>query len=116
MADELTFDRRRGARASSPTMRDVLGVLFRQRRLVLASFAVVFVAVLLYGLLSPSYQAEMKVLVRRGRVAPPMTPQPTALSEFSRVDVTEEELNSEVELLRDEDILRRVVLATGLAA
>ena len=116
MTEEITFDRRRAARASSPTMRDVLAVLFRQRRLVLVSFAVVLLAVLLYGLLSPSYQAAMKVLVRRGRVDPPITPQPTALSEFSRIDVTEEELNSEVQLLRDDEILRKVVLATGLDA
>jgi uncharacterized protein involved in exopolysaccharide biosynthesis len=114
MAEEITFDPRRAAPASSPTMRDLLAVLFRQWRLVLVSFAVVFLAVLLYGLLSPSYQAEMKILVRRGRVDPPITPQPTTLSEFSRMDVTEEELNSEVQLLRDEDLLRKVVLATGL--
>jgi uncharacterized protein involved in exopolysaccharide biosynthesis len=114
MADEIVLDRRRTSRASSPTLRDVLSVLFRQRKLGMISFAAIFLGAVLYGFLLPSYQAQMRVLVRRGRVDPPMTAQPTALSEFSRYEVTEEELNSEVELLRDQDILRRVVLATKL--
>ncbi|MGB7864766.1 MAG: hypothetical protein WCF74_15345, partial [Candidatus Sulfotelmatobacter sp.] len=36
--------------------------------------------------------------------------------DFSRVEVTEEELNSEVELLKDDDVLRHVVEATDLAS
>jgi uncharacterized protein involved in exopolysaccharide biosynthesis len=115
MGDEITLDRKRYARATSPSVRDVMAVLFRQRRLLTTSFAVVFLAVLLYGVLTNSYPAEMKVLVRRGRLDPPMAPQPTAVSEFSRTEVTEEEINSEVELLRNSDILRRVVIANGLA-
>jgi len=83
-------------------MRDLLAVLFRQRGLVLISFAGIFLAVVLYGLFAPSYEAQMKVLVRRGRVDPVVTPTPTQSPEFQRHEVTEEELNSEVELLRDE--------------
>jgi hypothetical protein len=81
-------------------MRDVLLIVFRQRRLLLVSFVATFLAVLLYGLFTPSYQAQMKVLVRRGRIDPVVTSTPTQPPLF-REEVTEEELNSEVELLRD---------------
>jgi uncharacterized protein involved in exopolysaccharide biosynthesis len=96
-------------------MRDLLAVMFRQRRLALISFAGVLVAVLLYRLSMPVYQAEMKVLVRHGRVDPVMTATPTE-PQFEHEEVAEEELNSEVELLRDQEILRTVAKASGLAA
>ena len=95
-------------------MRDLLAVLFRQRRLLVTSFVVVFLAVVIYGLLAPSYQAHMKVLVQRGRVDPVVTPAPTSSLQFIHDEVGEEELNSEVELLRDQQILRTVVKAAGL--
>jgi uncharacterized protein involved in exopolysaccharide biosynthesis len=100
----------------SPTMRDLLAVVFRQRRLVLVSFAGIFLTVLLYGLLAPSYQAQMKVLVRRGRVDPVVTPTPTQSPQSAHDEVPEEQLNSEVELLRDEEVLRTVVQSSGLAS
>ena len=57
----------------------------------------------------------MKVLLRRGRIDPAVTPTPSSSPAFEHDEITEEELNSEVELLRDTDILRQVVLETGLA-
>ena len=114
MGEELTI-LRKPASAPTPTMRDLLAVLFRQRRLGFSSFAAVSLAVVLYGVLAPSYQAHMKVLVRRGRVDAPVTPTPTPSPMFQREEVTEEELNSQVELLRDDEILRTVVLAAGLS-
>ena len=114
MGEELSLNARRGSVTSGPTARDIVAVFFRRRRVFLISFAVVFLATLFYAVFLPSYQSQMKILVRRGRLDPPMAPQPTTASEYSRYDVTEEELNSEVELLRDDDILRRVVLANHL--
>lgn len=113
MGDELTIIRRPVA-AVSPTMRDVFAVLFRQRRLGLISFTAIFAAAVLYGVLAPSYQAHMKVLVRRGRVDTPITPTPSPSPMFQRDEITEEEVNSQVELLRDDEILRKVVQAAGL--
>ena len=103
----------RSTRIPSPTLRDLLAVVFRQRRLVLISFVVIFLAVVLYGLVAPPYQSEMKVLVRRGRVDPVVSSTPSQ-SEFEREGVTEEEMNSEVELLHDDEILRTVVRRAGL--
>jgi uncharacterized protein involved in exopolysaccharide biosynthesis len=105
----------RPARVPSPTMRDVVAVLFRQRRVVFISFAGILLGLLSYRLLCPCYQAEMKVLVSRSRINPAVTPTPTQL-QLDRENVTEEELNSEVELLRDQEILRTVARAAGLAS
>ncbi len=114
MAEELTLISRPVC-ASAPTARDVAAVFFRQRRLFVFSFLSVFLAALAYGMLAPSYVAEMKVLVRRGRQDPLITPVPTPPAEFARDQVSEEELNSEAELLRDRDTLRDVVEKAGLA-
>ena len=115
MPEELSLIRR-SAPVNLVTARDLVAVLFRQRRLVLISFAGIWLAVLLYGLIAPSYQAHMKVLVQKGRVDPAVSPAPTQSPQFERQEVTEEELNSEVELLRDEEILGNVALSAGLAS
>jgi len=96
------------------TLRDVVAVPFRQRRLLLASFIVILFALVLSGMLTPTYQAEMKILARRERVDPVVTSQPNADPPVVREEITESELNSEVELLNSQDLLRQVVLATGL--
>jgi uncharacterized protein involved in exopolysaccharide biosynthesis len=100
-------------RENSPTMRDLLAVLFRQPRLVLISFSLIFLGILTYGIVAPSYESEMKVLLRRGRVDPAVTPIGSQ-AEFERQDVTEEEVNSEAELLQDDEILRTIIQNAGL--
>ena len=80
----------------------------------LLSFMPIFLAVLGYGVFAPSYQAHMNVLVRRGRVDPLVTPAPTPSPMLQRDEISEEELNSQVELLRDDEILRTVVQVPGL--
>ena len=115
MPEELILRRKR-TEISCPTTRDLLAVFFRQRRLSLCSFAVIFLMVLLYGVFTPPYEAHMKVLVGRGRIDPVMTAQANAPPEFGREEISEQELNSEAELLRDEELLAKVVRVTGLAA
>ena len=114
MGEELTI-LQKPALASSPSLRDLAAVLFRQKRLVVLSFAMVLLAVVLYGFLAPSYRAHMRVLVRRGRMDPAVAPTPSPAMQFEHPEVTEEELNSELELLADDEILRRVVQSSGLA-
>ena len=114
MVQEQSLERRWIGPTPSLTARDAVAVLFRRRGIFIVSFAVLFLSALLYAFLLPSYESQMKILVRRGRLDPPMTPQPTRSSEYSRYDVTEEEFNSEIELLKDQDILRQVVLAQHL--
>jgi uncharacterized protein involved in exopolysaccharide biosynthesis len=99
----------------SPTLRDVLMVFFRHRRLIAWSFLVVFAAVVAFASVVPRYEASMRVLVRRGRLDPPITPQASTQADFTRQPISEEEINSEVELLRDDEILRRVARKNDLA-
>lgn len=104
----------RDSRAPSPTLRELAAILFRHSRAIAISSVLVFAAVLSYGLLSPRYEAHLKVLLRRGRSDPVISPQPPSLADFSRPSISEEELNSEVELLHDDSILRQVVVSCGL--
>jgi uncharacterized protein involved in exopolysaccharide biosynthesis len=103
------------ASLNSPTLRDIAAVFFRQKSLLTISFVVIATAGILYSALFPSYRAEMKVLLRRSRIDPEVSPTPTPSPAFEHDEITEEELNSEVELLHDDDLLRQVVLDTGLA-
>src|SRR6266404_8815446 len=100
---------------SPPTLRDVATILFRQSRFIVATFTLVFLATLLCAFLSPRYEAHFKVLLRRGRLDPLVSTQPAA-PDFTRPAISEEELNSEVELLRDEGLLKQVVVQCGLVA
>ena len=102
--------------APSPTLRELAAILFRQSRFVAASFTLVFLATLLYAFVSPRYEARLKVLLRRGRSDPVVSAQPASLADFTRPAISEEELNSEVELLRDEGLLKQVVVQCGLVA
>ncbi len=106
---------RKAQQPASPTVREVAIVLFRQRKVFVGVSGLVLVLAAVYAFAGATYRAHVRVLVRRGRVDPPVTAQPNAPSDFSRVEITEEELNSEVELLKDTDVLRRVVEANDLA-
>ena len=115
MRDEMAVNRRRSEVVRpSPTMRDVLAVVFRQRRLATACFVGVLVLTALYWVVAPAYQAHMTILLRRERVDPAVTAEATEPLQLSRVEVSEEDLNSEVALLQDESLLRKVVEANGL--
>ena len=98
----------------SPTPRDLAATLFRRPRLVAASFGFVLLATMLFGVFSARYESHFKVLLRRGRFDPIVSSQPASAMDFTRPDITEGELNSEVELLRDEDLLKQVVKMAGL--
>lgn len=108
------MSQRQNSEPNPPTLRDVLAVLFRQKHKFLIAFTAVFVAIAVYGLAAKSYEAHMKVLIRRGRLDPVVTAE-QALSVLNRTDVTEEEVNSEVELLKDENLLRRLVEESRIA-
>jgi uncharacterized protein involved in exopolysaccharide biosynthesis len=89
-------------------------VVFRQRKAFLFVSAVVLLAAILYAITGTKYQASMKVLVRRGRAEAPVSAGENAPLDLTRMAVTEEELNSEVELLRDDEVLRKVIDETGV--
>lgn len=102
-------------RQSLPTSRDVLTTLFRQRRVLIIAFVIALLAVAASGLWSPKYETRMKILVKRQRTDAVITPEASAPSEQFSDQVSEQDLNTEVELLGDEDLLRKVVVSTGLS-
>jgi uncharacterized protein involved in exopolysaccharide biosynthesis len=89
-------------------------VLFRQRKVFVIVASLAFAASLFYVVAGDRYRAEMKVLVRPGRADPPVSAQESAPIDLTRLAMTEEDLNSEVELLRDDEVLRNVVEQTGV--
>jgi uncharacterized protein involved in exopolysaccharide biosynthesis len=98
----------------SPTIRDFVAIVFRHKKVMALSFVGILLGATLVALLQPNrYQAQMKILVKRERIDPVVTPQASAISPVA-VPVTEEDLNSEVELLKSQDLLEKVVLACGL--
>ena len=97
-----------------PTLRDVAMPLFRHPRLVLVTFLTIVSAAILGVVLLPAgYQAKMKILVKRERMDAAVSPgRDSAMANSG--DIPEEELNSEVELLKSRDLLETVVLSCNL--
>jgi uncharacterized protein involved in exopolysaccharide biosynthesis len=107
-----TFDSHR--RSHSPVLRELVAIGFRQRRLVVVCFCGVLLGAIIVAILQPNrYASEMKIMVKRERVDPIVTPEASAGPQFAS-EVTEEELNSEVELLKTRDLLEKVVRECGL--
>jgi len=92
--------------------------MFRQRSLVMLSFLGVFSGAALAAVLLPEkYEAHMKILVQHERVDPVVTAHPNAMPSLSNPEtVLEEDLNSEVELIKSRDLLEKIVQSCGLDA
>src|ERR1700721_196994 len=100
------------------TLRDAVMPVFRHRRLVTLVFLGIFLGAILCMLLLPrKYEAEMKILVNRERVDAVVTPDPDNANGPGIVPaVSEEDLNSEVELIKSRDLLERGATAGGFPA
>ena len=110
--DDLPIERY--ARQQLPTLSDFEAMLSRWRWPMLITFVMVVIAVAVSGVWIPKYEAQMKILALRERSDAMVTPTPNAPTQYSGGEVSEEDLNSEVELLNSNDLLRKVVLSTGL--
>jgi uncharacterized protein involved in exopolysaccharide biosynthesis len=103
-----------GNRSLSFTLRDFVAIGFRHQRVMALCFVGVFVGTLLSAfLLPPTYRAETKILVKKERLDPVVSPEQNAPMVF-KDSVSEEDLNSEVELIGSDDVLRKVVEECGL--
>ena len=105
---------RREAGPVAPTLRELAMVLFRQRRAFVCVSVMILTAAVLYAIFGTKYQADMKILLRKGRADVPASAQQDAPIDVSRLEISEEELNSEVELLQDYAVLRKVVEENGM--
>lgn len=92
----------------------IAAVISRQRWVVLVAVVLVAIAMWLAGIWTPKYIAQMKILVLRQRVDAVITPEANSPVQWGGDQVSEEDLNSEVELLKSTDLLRRVVIEAGL--
>ena len=98
------------------TFRDVLTPLFRYKRVMITSFLLIALASIFFALgASNSYEAHMEILVNRDRVDPIVTTETSSPVMIPASAVTEEEINSEAELLRSRDVLEKVAIENGLA-
>ncbi len=97
----------------APGIREYVAIGFRWRRRMLFVFAVTALTGALVAFYAPpDYESVMKILVSRERLDPLMAADQVPAT--APRDVSEEELNSEVELIRNDDVLRKVVVATAL--
>ncbi len=97
----------------TPTVRDWVAVGFRHVGLVVASFFTVMLGVVFVTwLMPPVYEAQVKIMVKRERLDQVLggNQQTQLIAE----DKTEQDVNSEVELIKSRDLLEKVVVASGL--
>jgi uncharacterized protein involved in exopolysaccharide biosynthesis/Mrp family chromosome partitioning ATPase len=96
-------------------LRDILSVIFKHKTLItlfpIVVFGVVFVGNYVWP---PTYESEARVRLMRGREVSQADTTVTQASEsITMVQMGIEDVNSEIELLHSDDLLRRVVLEMG---
>ena len=98
-----------------PSRRDVVATLFRHWKSMLIVGVLIVAATIVGGLWTPAYESQMKILVESRRSDAVVSSSSVLPVQFNPNGVSEEDMNSEVELLKGDDLLRKVVLTTGLA-
>lgn len=99
------------------SVRDVASVVFRHKLLLFVTFLAVALGTAAITFLMPNeYESRMKILVKNTRSDVPITPEQTVGSTGNNFenDVSENQINSEIELLTSEDLLKQVVTECGL--
>jgi uncharacterized protein involved in exopolysaccharide biosynthesis len=95
--------------------RDFVMPLRRRKRALIVTFLVVLAGIILIALLSgPTYSSHMAIFVDLQRFDPVVSTGATSQVVTTTNPVTEEEINSEVELLASSDVLEQVVIANNL--
>src|ERR1039458_5044099 len=113
--EELNLRQRYGDRGPETTLRDILFPLFRHRRLMAVCFFGILLGSIAAALVTKNkYEAHFRVLVKRERVDPVVTSEAAPQSVQPAQPLTEEDINSEVELLQSKDLFQKVVLSSGL--
>ena len=106
-----------GKSEAQVSVRDVASVIFRHKLLLCVTFLAVALGTAAVTFLMPNeYESRMKILVKNTRSDVPITPEQTIGSTGNNFenDVSENQINSEIELLTSEDLLKQVVTECGL--
>ena len=95
------------------SVKDIVDAIFRYKKTALLCFFGILTGAVLAAFLQPAlYTAKTEFLVGEGRVDEVVSTEATVQPMVK--PVTEEDLNSEIELLHSQDVLREVVIACGL--
>lgn len=98
------------------SLRTLFDVLFRRKWLILLTFMTTAVTAVLLALYLPDqYESRMKILVRNMRSDTQITAERTEFSSGDVNQVSEEQILSEIELLKSRDILKKIVEKNDLA-
>ena len=106
-----------GKSEAQVSVRDVASVIFRHKLLLCVTFLAVALGTAAITYLMPNeYESRMKILVKNTRSDVPITPEQTVgtTGNFLDNDVSENQINSEIELLTSEDLLKQVATECGL--
>jgi uncharacterized protein involved in exopolysaccharide biosynthesis len=88
--------------------KDLVEILFRRRFILLASFGGVMLLTILITLFTPKvYESEMKILVQNTRENVVISTERVGPTQMLQ-DVTEQQINSELEILNSHDVLDSV--------
>jgi uncharacterized protein involved in exopolysaccharide biosynthesis len=97
------------------TIEGLVTPLFRHRRAILLSFVILFALGVGFVLLKgDTYASHVSILVSRERMDPLVSTESTNQLTGNTPPLTDEEVNSEAELVKSRDVLEEVVLANGL--
>lgn len=91
-------------------LREILFIVFANKRLIIDTIALIFIAVLAVALLAPKkYTAQSTLLVKGKRVE--RNPEIVQQLQEKRQEITREDLNSEAEIIASVEVLKRTILA-----
>lgn len=91
-------------------IREVLFIIFANKRLIIDSIALIFIAVLAVAFLAPKkYTAQSTLLVKGKRVE--RNPEIVQQLQEKKQEITREDLNSEAEIIGSVEVLKRTILA-----
>lgn len=95
--------------------RDIFAIGFRHRRLFAISFVLLMIGIGTSLFFTRKYESQLDLLVKRERMDPVVTPQDDATFRYQTTPVvSEEELNSEAEIITSSDLLRSLIIQTGM--
>jgi uncharacterized protein involved in exopolysaccharide biosynthesis len=112
---EIILSRQPIQRVETHSLREIVEIAHRRRKTFGSCFALIFLSAVVATILTPKrYESELKILVHRDRIDPIVTAQQTAAVQQNLPSLTEEDINSEVSILKSEDLLEEVVRKCGL--
>src|SRR5437588_10228408 len=99
---------------SSP-LGEIGAILLRRKWQILITFFLIVVGITAKTVITPKlYQARMKILVKNDRAGIVVSASSNDQSLFPG-EVSETQINTEIELLSNNDLLSQVAIASGLA-